>query len=300
MNRPRVIELFCGLGGFAEATGGQADVVLAADASAHVLEIYRANFDHPARQMNLEAAHSDAMAKLDADIWWMSPPCQPHTVRGHQLDLDDPRSASFEKTLQMIADVRPPRIGMENVEGFKGSDAYDRLHRTLERSGYLVHEQILCPTDFGVPNRRPRYYMAASRETTPTFELRQVGRPFPEYLDATHDPKLEVTDAQFEKYGHAFVIVDHDDPEAITSCFTSAYGKSWVYSGSYLRHNGVLRRFSPAEVLRLMHFRPGFLIPPTVSTRKAWKFIGNSLSVPPTRATFEALWPAACGDQTDI
>lgn len=291
--KPRVVELFCGLGGFAESTAGQAEVVLAADASAHVLEIYRANFDHPAKQTNLEAAHADALAQLQADIWWMSPPCQPHTVRGHQMDLDDPRSASFEKVLGFIRDVIPPRIGMENVEGFQGSEAHDRLLKTLESSGYLVHEEILCPTQFGVPNRRPRYYMGATRDQTVSFEKPQVGRPLPTYLEAQYDEDLVVTQTQFQKYGHAFVVVDADDHEAITSCFTSAYGKSWIYSGAYLRQGGILRRFSPREVLNLMHFRQEFRIPKTVSTRKAWKFIGNSLSIPPTRSVFEALWPAA-------
>lgn len=295
--KPRVIELFAGLGGFSHAVNTDAEIVLAADSSAHVLEIYRANNTHPARQINLEAAHADALAKLNADMWWMSPPCQPHTVRGHQMDLDDPRSASFENTLKMIEAVRPLTLGMENVEGFQGSDAHERLLQTLQRCGYHISEHILCPTQFGVPNRRPRYYMAAHLDHMPSLTFNPVGRPFPTYIH-DFDPTLEVTDLQFQKYGHAFVIVDHDDQDAITSCFTSAYGKSWVYSGAYLRQDGRLRRFSPREVLNLMHFRPDFTLPTSVSTRKAWKFIGNSLSIPPTRAIFEALWPRP-DDDTD-
>lgn len=288
--KPRVVELFCGLGGFAQAAGDRAEIVLAADASSHVLEIYRANYAHPARQMNLEAAHASMLAGLNADMWWMSPPCQPHTVRGHQLDLADPRSASFEKVLAMLLEVRPPTVGMENVEGFSGSDAHARLIQTLDAAGYRYSEHILCPTEFGVPNRRPRYYLAASLSHVPVVTTKPVGRAFPSYVGPWHD-ELAVADAQFEKYGHAFVIVEEDDTHAITSCFTSAYGKSWVYSGSYLRQGGKLRRFSPQEVLALMHFSPGFRVPESVGRRKAWKFIGNSLSIPPTRAVFESLWP---------
>lgn len=287
--KPRVVELFCGMGGFAESAGDDADIVLAADASSHVLEIYKHNFDHNARQMNLQSAHADMIDKLEADIWWMSPPCQPHTVRGHQLDLSDPRSASFEKVLEFVTQVGPRAIGMENVEGFKGSDAHRRLLGVLERGQYEVTEEILCPTQFGVPNKRPRYYMAARKDAPPVIQVTQVGRPIQTYLESEYDEKLVVRDQDFQKYGKAFLIVDADDPEAVTSCFTSAYGKSWVYSGSYLRQDGVLRRFSARELLNFMHFRPEFTIPDSISLKKSWKYIGNSLSIPPTRATFDAL-----------
>jgi DNA (cytosine-5)-methyltransferase 1 len=287
--KPRVVELFCGMGGFAESAGDDVEVVLAADASSHVLEIYKKNFKHNARQMNLQSAHADLMAKLDADIWWMSPPCQPHTVRGNQLDLSDPRSASFEKVLEFITEVGPRAIGMENVEGFKSSDAHRRLLGVLERAGYHVTEEILCPTQFGVPNKRPRYYMAARKDAVPVFKTKQVGRPFQTYLEKDLDPRLEVRDQDFQKYGKAFLIVDAEDPDAVTSCFTSAYGKSWVFSGSYLRQDGVLRRFSARELLNFMHFRPEFAIPDSVSLKKSWKYIGNSLSIPPTRSAFDAL-----------
>ena len=73
----------------------------------------------------------------------------------------------------------------------------------------------------------------------------------------------------------SFVVVRGDDPAAITSCFTSAYGKSPVRSGSYLITSDGLRRFSPEEILRLLGFPRWFSLPPELRPRTAWKLVGN-------------------------
>ena len=74
------------------------------------------------------------------------------------------------------------------------------------------------------------------------------------------------------------------DPSAVTSCFTSAYGRSPVRAGSYLREaDGRIRRFSPPEILRLLGFREMFQLPVALSYARAWPLVGNSLSVPAVR-----------------
>ena len=53
-------------------------------------------------QVNLEGVTPGALDKHQADIWLMSPPCQPFTRRGLQLHDADPRSASFLHLLQLL------------------------------------------------------------------------------------------------------------------------------------------------------------------------------------------------------
>ena len=86
-SRPlRVLELFAGIGGAAEAFQGLADAQVVAaidhDEAAHLT--YRANFSHPALRLNLASIRFNRLASLEADLWWMSPPCQPFTVRGRR------------------------------------------------------------------------------------------------------------------------------------------------------------------------------------------------------------------------
>ncbi len=73
--------------------------------------------------------------------------------------------------------------------------------------------------------------------------------------------------------------VDLSRPDCLTACFGSSYGKAIVHAGSYCKHGASYRRFSPREVARLLGFSPSMLLPETVSYRRLWKLLGNSLSI---------------------
>ena len=89
-------------------------------------------------------------------------------------------------------------------------------------------------------------------------------------------------------FGPGLRILDVSDPAAYTTCFTSGYGRSVMHAGSYLRCNGGVRRFSPEEILRLLHCPPGFRFPGGMTTRKRWQLAGNSLSVAAVREILRA------------
>ena len=76
---------------------------------------------------------------------------------------------------------------------------------------------------------------------------------------------------------------------SVTACFTSAYGRSPVRSGSYLATAAGIRRFSPAEILRLLGFPADYELPPEMTLRNAWRLVGNSLSVPAVRTVLAAI-----------
>ena len=289
---PRVLELFCGIGGCAAAVDGRARVVAAVDVNPNALAAYARNFPHPVSARSLESLPAAAFRAWDADLWWLSPPCQPFTERGRRRDADDPRARPFLTVIARIAEVRPRYVALENVPGFAGSQVHARLLRTLERAGYgSVRERLLCPSELGVPNRRQRYYLVASRDA-----LRPLPpppspppRPLETYLDAEEPPGLRVAPELLERYAGALHVVDAGDPRTVTACFTSAYGRSFVRSGSYLRVDGHVRRFSPSEVLRLLGFPAAYGLPPELPPRKAWALAGNSLSLAPLRATLAAI-----------
>ncbi|HXT21923.1 MAG TPA: DNA cytosine methyltransferase, partial [Thermoanaerobaculia bacterium] len=104
------------------------------------------------------------------------------------------------------------------------------------------------------------------------------------------DPaELHVAHGLLDRYAHAADVVDADDPLAVAATFTSAYGRSPVRAGSYLRRSGIVRRFSPAEILRLLGFPPTYRLPPDLPLANAWRLLGNSLSVPAVREVLSAL-----------
>lgn len=297
MARWRALELFCGLGGFAAARPELTQVVAAVDVSQLALEVYRHNFDHLCLCRSVESISVDELTQLDADLWWMSPPCQPYTRRGLGRGLDDPRGRGFLTVLDRLAALRPAAIALENVPEFAESEAHRRLRAVLEGADYEVHEQLLCPSELGWPNRRRRFYLVASRDgLQPPAESAPnvVPGPLATLLEPDPEPDLWVDPQLAERYEGAFSVVEADDPRALTACFTSAYGRSHVRSGSYLRQGGKLRRFSPTEVLRLLGFPPAYRLPRPLPRAKAWRLAGNSLSLPAVRRVLDRL-PAAPG-----
>lgn len=296
-DRLRVLELYCGLGGCAAGlepavTAGVAEVVAAVDVNRLALDAYRHNFPHPVVAATVESLDADRLRRWDADLWWLSPPCQPFTRRGLRRDDGDPRAATFLAAIDRVAEVRPRYLALENVPGFRGSRVHGRLLEVLEGAGYrTVRERLLCPTELGVPNRRRRYYLVAARG-----ELR-IGRvgaavapaPLADHLDREPAPELAVDPELARRYRGALHVVRADDPGAVTTCFTSAYGRSPVRSGSYLDTGGGLRRFSPAEILRLLRFPRRYALPPELRLENGWRLAGNSLSVAAVRAVLSAV-----------
>ena len=279
----RCLELYCGIGGFAVAAEALTwQVAQAVDINQHAIDVYRHNFPHHSTIIGaVDSLPPERLQSVDADLWWMSPPCQPFTARGKQRDLADPRACSFVALLDQIGELRPLSVVLENVPGFANSVAAERLRATLTQSGYAWQECVLCPTQFGIPNRRRRFYLVASRLQEPClpavmtspFELMDV-------LDCNPSTELEISNSLVDSYQGAMDIVNSTDPCAVTSCFTSAYGRSHVRSGSYLAQHGRVRRFAPHEVLRLLGFPCWFRLPSTLKNSTAWRLVGNSLSIP--------------------
>ena len=272
----------------------------AVDINQVALSVYRRNFSSPPVHVRtIESLPAGWYRDQAADLWWLSPPCQPYTSRGRQLDLRDDRAQGLLAVIERIAELRPGYVALENVEGFCGSQSHQRLHVMLDACGYRVHEQVLCPTQLGVPNRRPRFYLVAAKNGTLRdrsdrsrlevsgsktwcFTVRQI-------LDAEPAEPLWMPADFQERYRGAVHVVDAEDPESETHCFTSSYGGSLVRSGSYLATPRGVRRFSPTEILRLLCFPADYHLPDDLTLRKAWQLVGNSLSVAAVRHVLSAI-----------
>jgi len=291
----RVLELFCGIGGVAAAVDGIGSIVAAVDINEVALGVYRRNYAHPTFARELETVRADFLREFNADVWWLSPPCQPYTHRGKQRDVDDPRARSLLTVMDRIVECQPRRVALENVPAFATSRACQRLRGALIGHGYSVTELLVCPTQLRIPMRRPRYFLLARRDReTILRRCRDDDGPrrfLQSYIDAKMDadPQLLLDAAIAVKYAGAIHIVDRDDPGAVCNCFTSAYGRSHVRSGSYLRMANAVRRFAPKEILRFMGFPPTFSLPKGMSHRKAWELIGNSVSVDAVRHVLPTL-----------
>lgn len=128
---------------------------------------------------SIERLTVQQLADWKADLWMMSPPCQPHTRQhaNQQADLQDARSRSFLHLCELLqhsdwnddhehdnnANERPTWILLENVVGFEESQSCTVWLKALDATGYAYQQFHLQPTQVGIPNDRPRYYCVAVR-----------------------------------------------------------------------------------------------------------------------------------------
>jgi site-specific DNA-cytosine methylase len=117
----------------------------------------------------------------------MSPPCQPFT-RQHPATENDPRSNALMHLIKSIKKLKklPKYLALENVIGFEESATCVTLLDTLESTGYNFMQFDLTPSQFGVPNERPRFYLLAILNGE--FSETDVSIPIPNRgIDAAND-----------------------------------------------------------------------------------------------------------------
>ena len=196
---------------------------------------------------------------------------------GNGKGLEDPRSLAFLRLLELLPLAPPEGLLLENVLGFLGSDAQELLTSTLQRLGYHWVAHRLCPTGFGIPNQRPRVFIAASRRPLRPLSPPQLAPPsLASYLDEAEDPALYLDPATLSRHKPGLDLVTRDDCR--TACFIGGYGQRYVGSGSFLRTEQGIRRFSPTEVARFLGLPAAFRFPETVGLVQRYKLLGNSLN----------------------
>jgi tRNA (cytosine38-C5)-methyltransferase len=183
----RYVELFAGLGGWSfalqqvvQAIQPSVSLVCAAalDHSDLCMAVYQHNHGrqqcHPSKKncntkavKNIEDLTLEHVLAWQADVFLMSPPCQPHSRQhsNQDADLQDPRSKGFLhlcRLLEQIPENSLPKIVLlENVVGFEVSNSCCYWRRVLATRNYRTGHFHLQPTQVGLPNDRPRYYCVA-------------------------------------------------------------------------------------------------------------------------------------------
>jgi DNA (cytosine-5)-methyltransferase 1 len=170
----KVIDLFCGIGGF--SYGFQMagfNVALGIDMWDTALETFRNNHSET------ETLNSDITKlgnslfekyKGTVDVIIAGPPCQGFSMSGKR-DPRDSRNNLFEEVIRVTAVVKPKIVVIENVVGLlsmetaNGEPVANVIKRRFEelKMGYVVKYKILNAADYGVPQRRRRVIFVASR-----------------------------------------------------------------------------------------------------------------------------------------
>ncbi|MBI1845055.1 MAG: DNA cytosine methyltransferase [Actinobacteria bacterium] len=163
---PSAVDLFAGCGGMTAGFVAEGfDPKLAVEWELPAAATYAANFgvDH-VRCIDIAELRSDEVPKADVVIG--GPPCQGFSNLGTK-DPTDPRNALWREYQRVVLAADPQVFVIENVDRFMKSSEFALLMDQL-RSGALkrwkhVDVDVLNASDYGVPQRRRRTILIASR-----------------------------------------------------------------------------------------------------------------------------------------
>jgi DNA (cytosine-5)-methyltransferase 1 len=180
MKKPSAIDVFCGAGGLSEGLRQAGFSVLGAiDVDAAACSTYRLNHKR-VKLWEVDVRHlsgPDIMRALNLQPGELSllaacPPCQGfstmRTRNGTRKNRDRRNDLIFE-VLRITRSMKPISVMIENVPGLANDRRYRTFCRGLESLGYRVRSGILDTVNFGVPQRRRRLVLLASKIGQPEF-----------------------------------------------------------------------------------------------------------------------------------
>lgn len=169
--RLEAIDLFCGVGGLSygfRTAGVHVRLGIDIDASC--------KFPLTANSPETEFLCSDVASVTGADLtsYWSRrsirilagcAPCQPFSPYTRKSPDSVPSEdwEMLDHFSRLIRETTPQIVSMENVPSLKSHDIYDRFLATLERRDYHISAKIVRCEDYGVPQRRRRLVLLASR-----------------------------------------------------------------------------------------------------------------------------------------
>lgn len=124
-------------------------------------------------------AHKDNLRTLAGSVTLVAggPPCQGFSMAGRRQE-DDTRNSLVDSYLRFVDLVSPDSLLFENVKGFtqpfnscaednQGKNYSEYILSELRSRGYSVSHKMLDFSKFGVPQRRVRFILFASKTIDP-------------------------------------------------------------------------------------------------------------------------------------
>jgi site-specific DNA-cytosine methylase len=159
---PLVVDLFAGCGGLSLGFEVAGFRTVGYEMKSFAAASYNANLSGRCIEQTLRVG--DPAEISDVDIVIGGPPCQPFSQIGYQRGVRDPRDG-FPIFLDAVLRMRPRIAIIENVRGllFRNKDYLRATASELERFGYQVDARLLDTSHYGVPQKRERVVIVASR-----------------------------------------------------------------------------------------------------------------------------------------
>jgi len=197
----KVLDLFCGAGGFSLGFVMEGfEVLLGVDVDWIVAETYKENLKVDVLCEDITNVHSLDLRDVvgtDVDVIIASPPCEPFTGANPRREVNvldrlyrDEVGRLFLHAIRIIGDLRPKLFIIENVPSILEPSLKEAIKHELKVMGYPeVYFNVLYAEDYGTPSHRKRVFISNFKlrprtlKKIITVEEALAGLPDPEEIN---------------------------------------------------------------------------------------------------------------------
>lgn len=188
MAKFKILDLFCGAGGFSYGMEKNPDfeTVIALDNDKFAGETFKRNMPSAVvvigdiTNSEIKKIVSTQAKELGVNMIIGGPPCQGYSMKGKKLGLQDPRNFLFREYLNFVKELQPDIFIIENVKGLLvTSNGWfkDEIVRTIAELGYFVEFGVLNAAKYGVPQARERAIFICSKHNRILLPEPTVDKP---------------------------------------------------------------------------------------------------------------------------
>lgn len=164
----KVIDLFCGIGGLTHGfVKSGFDVVAGIDNDSECR--YGYEYNNKASFIDKDIINVSAKELTDLYKNTAGPrilvgcaPCQPFS-KLNLRKISKQQLQPLEKFAELVKETTPDIVSMENVKGLVKNPIFNKFLDVLSRNGYYYSYKIVDLSDYGVPQKRIRLVLLASR-----------------------------------------------------------------------------------------------------------------------------------------
>ena len=167
----KVIDLFCGIGGLTHGLINEGFNVLAGIDNDPMCK-YGYEYNNHTKFINADLLDINAgdILRIFGDVTNTisvlvgCAPCQPFS-KLNLKNVSDKQLEPLEKFADLIAEIKPSIVSMENVPGLQNTKKYPVFKyflNTLEECGYKYSYKIVSVSEYGIPQTRRRLVLLAS------------------------------------------------------------------------------------------------------------------------------------------
>ena len=297
------VDIFSGAGGLSiGACMAGIKPVMAVEYDIHAANTYKRNHPtiaHNVLQSDIKTVEPLKYTKKHPFILFGGPPCQGFSIANTKTrNIDNPNNWMFKEYIRFLEDLKPKWFLFENVVGFKsfGKGAFAKeVEKELQKLGYETSSTVLNAADFGVPQKRSRFFIVGHKKSEGGIKFdfeRLPKQPTVSVEEALHDlphltngEKLEISSYKSlpksnfvrlmrkRKKQVSQNLVTENKPHIIERYKVIGQGENWEaakkkglldsYSSTKHTHSGIYKRLEADKPsVTIANYRKSMLIHP--------------------------------------